>query len=41
MIVITYGELVLMCLGVGILWAAFIYIVLCVLERWGVLKRED
>ena len=40
MIVISYIELVLMCFGIGIMWAIFIYILLCVLERWGLLKRE-
>jgi hypothetical protein len=40
MIVISYIELVLMCFGIGLMWAVSIYILLCVLERWGLLKRD-
>jgi hypothetical protein len=41
MILITYGELVLMCFGIGFFWILAFLALLYTLERWGLLKRED
>jgi hypothetical protein len=38
MIVISYIELVLMCFGIGLMWAFIIWLLLYVLDRWGLLK---
>lgn len=38
-IVLTYGELILLALGIGILWAIGFYLMLVALEKMGFLRR--
>jgi hypothetical protein len=41
MIVISYVELVLMCLGIGVLWIIGFLAMLHTLDKWGLIGKDD